>query len=143
MTGDSKVCGGVLYSINGRKVRTFFPNPSAQLPVRTRSGGVELLTWGRRKRQPGQLPLGGWARLESIQEGRWDKWRPIPVKLLVDEFMEKDLEGVSHWFMVTQGKWIQGLVANWDSERRVYVVTITPEMDDAVHDRWPRILSGI
>ncbi|WP_316366622.1 hypothetical protein [Candidatus Thiodiazotropha sp. CDECU1] len=35
-----------------------------------------------------------------------------------------------------------GPVARWEHERRVYVVTITPEMEDAVHDRWPRILSG-
>lgn len=137
------MCGGVLYNVNGQKIRTFFPKHSAQLPVRTRDGGVELLSWGRRQRQSGRLPLGGWARHESIQEGRWDRWRPIPVKLVVDEFMEKDIEGVSHWFMVTAGKWIQGLVATWEQERRVYVVTITPEMDDAVHERWPRILSGI
>lgn len=136
------MCGGVLYTHEGQQVRTFFPNPHAQLPVRQRRGDVVLLPWGRRQRQPGKLPLGGWARHESIQEGRWDRWNPIPVKLIVDEFMEKDHEGVSHWFMVTTGKWIQGLVATWEEERRVYVVTITPEMDNAVHDRWPRILAG-
>ncbi len=136
------MCGGVRYKNNGRDVRTYFPNPHAELPVRMRDNGIRLLPWGRRKRQAGSLPLGGWARLESIQEGRWDKWRPIPVKLAIDEFMEKDLEGVSHWYLVTTGKWIQGLVASFDQERRVYVVTITPELDDAVHDRWPRILSG-
>jgi hypothetical protein len=52
------------------------------------------------------------------------------------------MEGVSHWFDVTPGKWIQGLVARWEHERRVYVVTITPELEDAVHDRWPRIVSA-
>ncbi|PVV05663.1 MAG: hypothetical protein B6D77_18580 [gamma proteobacterium symbiont of Ctena orbiculata] len=44
-------------------------------------------------------------------------------------------------FDVTPGKWIQGLVARWEQERRVYVVTITPEMEDAAYERWPRILS--
>ncbi len=45
--------------------------------------------------------------------------------------MEKDIEGGSHWYDLTPGKWVQGLVAHWDNERRVYVVTITPEMEDA------------
>jgi hypothetical protein len=136
------VCGGVLYRCNGEQIRTLFPNPHAMLPVRKRDGSVELLPWGRRKRQQGSLPLGGWARHESIQEGRWDKWNPIPVKLVIDEFMEQDIEGIDRWYAVTEGKWIQGLVATWDLERRVYVVTITPHMDDAIHGRWPRILAG-
>ena len=136
------MCGGVYYLINGQEVRTYFPNPKARLPVKKKDKGVELLPWGRRKNQSGKLPLGGWARLESIYEGRWDKWFPTPVKLVISQFMEKDIEGNSHWFDLTPGKWIQGLVAHWHKERRVYVVTITPEMEDAVHERWPRIMSG-
>ncbi|MES9855958.1 MAG: hypothetical protein ABW166_05060 [Sedimenticola sp.] len=136
------MCGGVYYLIEGQEVRTYFPNPKAQLPVKTRAGGIERLPWGRRKSQAGKLPLGGWARLESIYEGRWDRWFPTPVKLNISQFMEKDIEGGSHWYDLTPGKWVQGLVAHWDNERRVYVVTITPEMEDAAHDRWPRIMSG-
>ncbi|MEN8178021.1 MAG: hypothetical protein ABFS39_05315 [Pseudomonadota bacterium] len=128
--------------IDGQEVRTYFPNPKACLPVKKRAGGVELLPWGRRKSQAGHLPLGGWARLDSIYAGRWDKWMPTPVKISISQFMEKDIEGNSPWFDVTPGKWVQGLVAHWDHERRIYVVTITPEMEDAVHDRWPRILSS-
>lgn len=56
--------------------------------------------------------------------------------------MEKDIEGYSHWFDLTSGQWIHGLVAREGSEQRVYVVTITPEMSDAVHERWPRVVSG-
>ena len=136
------MCGGVYYSINGEEVRTYFPNPKACLPTKKKDGTIELLPWGRRKTQQGKLPLGGWARLESIYEGRWDRWFPIPVKIQVSQFMEKDIEGNSHWFDITAGKWIQGLVARWDNERRIYVVTITPEMEEAVHERWPRVLSG-
>jgi hypothetical protein len=136
------MCGGVYYIINGEEVRSYFPNPKARLPVKKRSGDIELLPWGRRKQQAGNLPLGGWARLDSIYAGRWDRWFPTPVKLMVSQFMEKDIEGQSHWFDITSGKWIQGLVAHLNNERRVYVVTITPELEDAVHERWPRILSG-
>ncbi|MCU7845316.1 MAG: hypothetical protein KZQ93_15915 [Candidatus Thiodiazotropha sp. (ex Monitilora ramsayi)] len=136
------MCGGVFYQIDGEEVRTYFPNPHARLPVKMRGGRVELLPWGRRQNQPGRLPLGGWARHESILEGRWDKWQKISVKLDILQFMEKDMEGVSHWSDVTHGKFIQGLVATWEQERRVYVVTITPELDNAIHDRWPRIIAG-
>jgi hypothetical protein len=136
------MCGGVYYRINGQDVRVYFPNPKAMLPVVTRSKDIELLPWGRRKEQAGRLPLGGWARLDSIYAGRWDRWFPVPVKLPISQFMEKDIEGNSHWFDITAGQFIQGLIARDQHEQRVYVVTITPEFDDAVHERWPRILSG-
>lgn len=137
------MCGGVYYEQGGEGVRTYFPNPRARLPVRTRTPDhpIELLPWGRRKEQPGRLPMGGWARLDSIYAGRWDQWFPTPVKIMVSQFMEKDIMGNSHWFDVTKGKWIQGLVARFQYEQRLYVVTITPEQEGAVHDRWPRILS--
>jgi hypothetical protein len=136
------MCSGVYYRIGEEEVRCYFPNPKARLPVKKRGGGVELLPWGRRPDQAGRLPLGGWARLDAIYEGRWDRWSPRPVKLMVSQFMEKDIEGHNHWYDLTPGKWVQGLVAHWENERRVYVVTIIPELADAVHERWPRILTG-
>jgi hypothetical protein len=136
------MCGGVYYSLNDQDIRVYFPNPKAQLPVKSRGGGISTLAWGRRQEQTGALPLGGWARLDSIYAGRWDRWFPVPVKIPVKSFMEKDLEGHSHWYDLTRGQWIQGLVARHRQERRVYVVTIEPELADAIHNRWPRIMSG-
>ncbi|MET0028164.1 MAG: hypothetical protein ABW101_11055 [Candidatus Thiodiazotropha sp.] len=135
------MCQGVYYLINNQEVRSEFSNPRACLPVRTKGGTVALLPWGRRRQQAGKLPLGGWARLDAIYGGHWDRWRPRPVKLDIRQFMESDIEEKHCWFDVTPGKWVQGLVAHWEQERRVYVVTITPEMDDALYERWPRILS--
>lgn len=136
------MCGGVYYSHKGQEIKVFFPNPKATLPVSTRDGDHQLLPWGRRQHQIGKLPLGGWARLESVYAGRWDRWFPQPVKLHVQSFMEKDIENRSHWYELTKGQWIQGLVARYHQEQRLYVVTVEPEQEDAVHDRWPRILSG-
>ena len=136
------MCQGVYYTRGDQDIRLYFPNPAATLPVRTRNGAIRLLPWGRRQQQAGQLPLGGWARLEAIYAGRWDRWRPLPVKLSVKSFAERDLEGHSHWYDLTRGQWIQGLVARNQHEQRVYVVTIEPERDEAMHERWPRILSG-
>lgn len=135
------MCGGVTYEYEGEAIKTFFPNPYAKLPVVKRSHEVELLPWGRRKEEPGKLPRGGWARLESIYTGRWDCWQPRPVRIPLLNFMEKDIHGVSHWFNLTKGQWIQGLVAREGKEQRIYVVTIAPEMPDAIHERWPRIMS--
>ncbi|MCW8827622.1 MAG: hypothetical protein OQK94_01050 [Gammaproteobacteria bacterium] len=135
------MCGGVYFSYNGEEMRVYFPNPKAVLPVQRKDGSVILLPWGRRKTQPGILPMGGWARLDSIHSGRWDKWFPVPVKLPIKSFMEKDIEGSSHWYDLTRGKFIQGLVAREGAEQRVYVVTVEPEMAEAVHERWPRVIS--
>jgi len=47
------------------------------------------------------------------------------------------MESHSHWYDLTKGQWLQGLIARDQQEQRVYVVTVTPELEDAVHDRWP------
>jgi len=136
------MCGGVFYTHQGNDVRVYFPNPKALLPVKKKSGEIELLPWGRREKQAGVLPLGGWARLDSIYSGRWDRWEKKAVKILVNQFMEKDISGNSHWFDITKGQFIQGLIARHQQEQRLYIVTVEPEFDEAVHNRWPRILSG-
>ena len=134
------MCGGVYYQHEGNLVRVYFPNPKATLPVQMRGGETVLLPWGRRKEQQGRLPMGGWARLDSIYAGRWDRFFPKPVKCPIQSFMEKDIEGQSHWYDLTAGQYIQGLVAREGSEQRLYIVTITPEREDAVHERWPRVI---
>lgn len=135
------MCGGVAYIYHGQQQKIYFPNPQAKLPVLKKGGEVELLPWGRRCEQEGHLPMGGWARLESIKQNRWDKYFPRPVKVVVDSFMEKDIEGQSHWFPLMNGQYIQGLVAQYQQERRLYVVTVVPEHSHAVHERWPRIIN--
>ncbi len=136
------MCDGVIYLEGKEEIRRYFPNPQARLPVVTRRGGTAMVPWGRRRGEPGQLPLGGWARLESIRAGVWGRWQPKPVRLQLHGFMEKDIEGESYWFALTSGQWVQGLVARQGREQRVYVVTIHPEMPEALHPRWPRIVSG-
>jgi hypothetical protein len=136
------MCGGAKYRHDGQTVTTYFPNPKAALPVILKTGGHELLPWGRRESQEGRLPRGGWARLDSIQGGKWGRYDPHPVRLAIEEFMEKDRSGRSHWYALAEGEFIQGLVASWDDERRVYVVTVVPQepAQRAIHDRWPRLV---
>lgn len=138
--GEMGMCGGVLYAEQGVERRVYFPNPQAQLPVRCKGAAVQEVTWGRRKEQAGVLPQGGWARLDSVKAGAWQRYHPRPVKIIVQGFMEKDLAGVSHWFAVLSGQYIQGLLAYDGSLARVYVVTVKAK-DGAVHSRWPRLLT--
>lgn len=80
--------------------------------------------------------------MDGVYAGRWYRWFPVPVRIPVRSFMEKDLEGHSRWYDLTRSQWIQGLVARDGHERRVNVITIEPELADAIHARWPRIMSG-
>lgn len=138
------MCIGVEYRIGERDVKVYFPNPRATLPVQRPGGEVGTVPWGRRKEQLGSLPLGGWARRESIHAGTWDKYNKKPVRIFVGAFAEKDYAGKTLWYPVTPGYWIQGLLARIGDEERVYVVTIEPETDleKEIHDRWPRVLTG-
>ena len=136
------MCVGVSYIFQGQDCKIYFSNPSAKLPVKKKSGDIILLPWGRRKYEKGSLPLGGRALLTDIQSGYWNRWHPRAVKIYVNGFVERDIEGQIGWFDVTAGKWIQALLAKGKHERRLYVVTITPIIRDMAYERWPRILGG-
>lgn len=133
---------GVMFSLHNEIQTVYFSNPKAVLPVRMTDGQVKLLPWGRRQTQSGELPLGGWANLQSIYKGKWDIFFPKPIRLPILKFMEKDFEGNTRWYDVTPGHWIQGLVAREGNEIRVYMVTITPELHSVNHERWPRMMAA-
>nr|VFJ46771.1 MAG: hypothetical protein BECKDK2373B_GA0170837_101423 [Candidatus Kentron sp. DK] len=133
------MCGGVSYKDNGEHIKVYFPVPHAALPVLRKDRATHRIIWGRRREEKNHFPAGGWARRESILRGVWDDYRPVPVKIAVDAFMEKDADRVSHWFDLAPGQYVQGLLAKQGTEERVYVVTIEPE-DRSIHNRWPRIV---
>ena len=137
------MCSGVYFQYQDDILRMYFPNPKAVLPVKNKDGSLILMPWGRRQQQAGNLPLGGWARLDSIYSGRWDKYFPKPLKIPVLSFMEKDLEGQSHWYDLNKGQYLQGLLARDNNEQRIYIVTIEPKIEDAnIHNRWPRVVQN-
>lgn len=115
----------------------------ASMPVLRSSGEVEWIKWGRRKGQeiPG-LPVTGWARWLSVQEGKWNRYQPEFVELAVQQFGEKDENGKRHWFQVPDGCHIQALIATGSTgESRLFVVTVeTPPEYAWIHDRYPRIV---
>ena len=138
------MCGGASYTdIDGKLWKVYFPSPKAALPVQKSDGTVEWIKWGRRKEEPAKgFIQGGWARIDSIRQGKWECMNPLPVLLAVHAFMEKDAERNSHWIAVPEGKAVQGLIATLNNESRLYVVTEdTPPEYAWVHDRWPRLVS--
>jgi len=136
-----QVCGGIAYQSPADLIKVFFPNPRAALPVRLRSGEVEWVTWGRRQHEEGNMPNGGWARLDSVKSGRWQRYQPRPVLIPASSYMEKDASGGSHWFPLADTFFIQGLLADHSSEQRLYVVTVSPPAEYAhIHHRWPRLI---
>lgn len=135
------MCVGVQYTLGTREMRVFFKDKAAQLPVALR-GQVELIPWGRKTRQAGKLPLGGNVHRDAVLAGNWDRFKPKAVRILVQSFAEQDVEGRVRWHPVTKGKWIKGLLAQNGTERRIYVMSITPDMDDMPYERWPCIQSG-
>ena len=137
------MCGGIKYvDKSGKNWAVYFPSPKAALPVLKRDGAIEWVSWGKRKEETiSYFPNGGWARLDSIQDGKWQRYQPTPVLLPVNAFMEKDSEKASHWFEMKPDEVIQGLLAVHNDVAKVYVVTTdTPPEFSYIHDRWPRVI---
>ncbi len=139
------MCGGIKYiDVSGKEWKIYFPNPKAALPVKKADGSIEWVKWGRRREEQAPFVQGGWARTDSIELGKWERYNPTPVQLAAISFMEKDAEKVSHWIDVPLGKAIEALIVTNNDEQRIYVVTEdTPEEFAWVHDRWPRLANII
>lgn len=138
-----------------------FSDPDAMLPVVSRSGRIVSVPWGVPYSEPGQpMPKGACARLESVKEGRWRRWHPRPVRILVEKFSERShVDRCNYWFSLPADLAIQGLFIppSQDAQYgRVYVVTVSLEVARQyglqalfplpsggiadVHDRWPRLI---
>lgn len=98
--------------------------------------GLVLLRWGNRDKAA-PFPQTGWARIDSIEAGRWSHLRPKPVVIPVSYGVEK-----GKWFPIESG--IMGVLVERKGEERVYMLTdqATPEfLDVTKHERMP-VLQG-
>lgn len=125
----------------GEQLKIYSPNPKAALPVLSGDGSdVVWMPWGRRREQTGKGPAGGWARLSSIEDGKWNKDGPTRVRIPAERFMEKDEAKVSHWLDLEASQAIEGLVIGEREQQRVYVITTEAPSEHAwMRDRWPLI----
>ena len=134
----------VIFSFQNKIHTVSFRHPKAMLPVKLKSGECKLVTWGRRENENSEMPLGGWARLSAIKnekEKKWNMYQPKAVQIFVDKFMEKDFEDTPRWYEITKGKCLQGLLAQYENEYRLYIVTIEPEDLMNCHYKWPHIIT--
>ena len=126
------MCSGIEYQ--GRM--HLWQDSDVRLPVQMRDGSVSWVKWG--ERHGIQSPC---ARLESVKELKWARFQPRAVKIPVDRYMERDIRSKPYWVKTDEGSVLQGLLATWGDEQRVYVVTIeTPPEFQHVQPRWPRVL---
>ncbi len=136
------MCRAARYSFDCKDWEVHFTSPKARLPVQLRSGELELMTWGRRKGERGNLPLGGWARFQQVQSGRWAAYRPRSVRIAVQAFMETDVAGNRQWFPIVAGQFIRGVLCRVDNEQRLYVVVMESGPDEAYFEQWPRLVTA-
>lgn len=136
------MCQAVRFQFEGKDFEPHFASARACVPVRMKNGQDMLVNWGRRPREKARGPFGPGIRLSAIQAGVWDKLLPQPVKISVQEFMEVDVAGSQHWFRVTDGQYLQGMLVREDNHSyRVYIVQLDCNSSDICFERWPRVVS--
>ncbi len=107
------------------------------LPVQTDYGedygspGLALMHWGNRdKASP--FPQTGWARIDSIEAGKWSYLKPRPVLIPVTYGVEK-----GKWFTISTG--IMGVAVQRGDEERVYMLTDEAAPDFLRATKHPRM----
>ena len=113
------------------EIESFFWQKDAILPVESKDG-EQLMLWGN-KDEKIKLPKTGWAREESLKQGKWDYLNPELVNIPIERGYEKKI-----WFETPAGT--KGVVIKKGKENRVYM--ITKEASDEYkkqtgHDREP------
>ena len=130
------MCGGIVYNMmkipkkelkkfyddkeiarfeESGKFESYFWSQKPVLPIE-KEGKVELKSWGNRDKDI-ELPKTGWAKVESIEAGKWKYLNPKPVSILADRGYEKGV-----WFETKKGEF-KGLLINKDKNERVYMIT--------------------
>lgn len=131
------MCSGIEY----QNQMHLWSDPEVRLPVLLKDGELSWLHWGARHGIESPFFQGPCARLESIKMGKWSRFNPVAVKIPMDRYMERDAKGKPYWVKTNEAEMLQGLVATWQDERRIYVVTVeTPQAFAHVQPRWPRVI---
>lgn len=113
------------------KIESFFWQKNAVLPVKGKTG-VQLILWGNKDKDI-KLPKTGWAREESLKDGKWDYLHPEMVDIPIDDGYEKKTK-----FNLPNGT--KGIVVQKGESGRVYMVTkeASPEYQkETGHNREP------
>lgn len=116
---------------------SFFWARRPVLPVSLPSHDLHLYDWGNRDKNI-DLPKTGWARIESIDAGKWNHLHPKPIIIPAQRGYEKKV-----WFDIMGG--IEGLLVEKDGVTRAYMLTVPSSKEyetKTKHDRMPKIAKG-
>lgn len=139
--------GGSYLDITTNKlIKVFFPIPNVLIPIVDESGSYLLCQWGQREGDKDlikELPITGWARIESLEKEYWRKYNPKEVMIPFKSFFEKDKndpiypKNKSAEFKLEENQYLKGLVIEHEKKNIVYV--ITKPIENWIHDRHPVI----
>jgi len=113
------------------RVESFFWYKDPVLPIKTKQG-TQLMLWGNKDKEI-KLPKTGWAKSESLKQGKWNYLKPEPVDIPIESGYEKKT-----WFSMPEGT--KGIVVKRDKNERVYMITKEASQDykkETGHDREP------
>jgi hypothetical protein len=96
------------------RIESFFWQKDPILPVAGKEG-EQLILWGNKDKNI-KLPKTGWAKEESLKEGKWDYLHPEIVDIPVDQGYEKKT-----WFDLPKGT--KGIVVKKGDNSRIYMIT--------------------
>ena len=118
------------------EVQVRYQDKKARLPVWL-DGQLQILTWGNRDDKQSRLPRTGWARRESVEDGKWKWLRPEKVTIPASYGLEKGV-----WFAITEG--MEGLVV-LDEQKLPHVDMLTQPASHYYqtmtrHERMPILL---
>ena len=143
-------CGGIYLDITTNKlIKVFFPIPNVLIPIIDENGTYELCQWGQRESDKNlvkELPVTGWARIESLDKQYWTKYKPKKVFIAFKSFFEKDKNNPSYpknkatEFELKHEQALQGILVENPNRKIVYIVT--EPIQNWIHDRYPVIVSG-
>jgi len=112
--------------------QTFYWSKKPFLPVED-GENIRLVEWGNRDKEL-KLPQTGWAKSESINEGKWAWLNPKNVTIPVEKGCEK-----KQWFDVPSGGF-RGIIVEKEGQEHAYMMTQAAEESYAKkynHDRQP------
>ena len=116
-----------------------YTDTDAVLPVINKQGQSVLVVWGRRKAEPGNLPVGSIIKLSDFDTPKLSPFRYRPVRIAVLGFVMADIGGMPSNHLVTAGHYLHGVLLEKDGELRSYIVMIEPELDSPFR-LWPKII---
>lgn len=117
------MCFAVKYKGKNNEKKTVYVGQDAEIPVVKSDGEIELVRWGRDKKEDGKGYAHHCARLESIEAGKWSWLHPKAVNIAVEEFADWGRDRQVHWHVVPENQAIRGALIQDGETLRAYVVT--------------------